>query len=101
MGIAAYLAGWCLIGEYHLKLEGQTLKQIFMSSFSFLPKEDPESTLLELIYSRVDILPCYLTAIAPHFHTQLCTLLTALAPKLLGTLGSYFHSGLFSPEACL
>ena len=63
-----------------------------MSSFSFLPKKDPKSSLLALIRSRVAI------AIAPHFHTQLCTILTTLLP---GTLGSYFHVGLFSPEAFL
>ena len=39
-----------------------------MTSFSFLPKRDPQTNLLELIHSRVDILPCYLTAIASHLH---------------------------------
>ena len=47
-----------------------------MSSFSFLPKKDPKSSLLALIRSRVAI------AIAPHFHTQLCTILTTLATKV-------------------
>ena len=55
-----------------------------MSSFSFLPKKDPKSSLLELIRSRVAI------AIAPHFHTQMCTILTTLATKVARYLGIIF-----------
>ena len=55
-----------------------------MSSFSFLPKKDPKSSLLALIRSRVAI------AIAPHFHTQLCTILTTLATKVARYLGIIF-----------
>ena len=55
-----------------------------MSSFSFLPKKDPKSSLLELIRSRVAV------AITPHFHTQLCTILTTLATKVARYLGIIF-----------
>ena len=41
-----------------LKLEAHGLKTDSHDLFSFLPKKDPESSLLELIFSRVDILPC-------------------------------------------
>ena len=41
-----------------LKLEAHGLKTDSHDIFSFLPKKDPKSSLLELNFSRVDILPC-------------------------------------------